>query len=111
MATMFAAVLLEHRHERRRALDVGLPVGDCGLTRLRMADFGLWMRRAVPIRNQADPKSEGRRVLGNFSALAVVQFANYLAPLITLPYLFRVLGPSNYGLTEMAAPSACTSSS
>jgi len=46
--------------------------------------------------------SDNRRVLGNFIALTVVQFANYLAPLITLPYLFRVLGPSCYGLTELA---------
>jgi PST family polysaccharide transporter len=48
------------------------------------------------------PLSDGRRVLGNFFSLSIVQFANYLAPLITLPYLFRVLGPSNYGLTELA---------
>jgi PST family polysaccharide transporter len=49
-----------------------------------------------------DRQSEGRRVLGNFFSLSIVQFANYLAPLITLPYLFRVLGPSKYGLTELA---------
>ncbi len=42
------------------------------------------------------------RVLNNFLSLSVVQFANYLAPLITLPYLFRVLGPSRYGLIELA---------
>ncbi len=48
------------------------------------------------------PPSDGRRVLGNFFSLSIVQFANYLAPLIILPYLFPVLGPSKYGLTEMA---------
>jgi PST family polysaccharide transporter len=48
------------------------------------------------------PRSDGRRVFGNFLSLSIVQFANYLAPLITLPYLFQVLGPSKYGLTELA---------
>lgn len=48
------------------------------------------------------PASDGRRVLGNFLSLSIVQFANYLAPLITLPYLFRVLGLEKYGLTELA---------
>jgi PST family polysaccharide transporter len=46
--------------------------------------------------------SDGRRVLGNFFSLSIVQFANYLAPLIILPYLFRVLGRDRYGLTELA---------
>jgi polysaccharide transporter, PST family len=48
------------------------------------------------------PSAGGRRVWGNFVALSVVQFANYVAPLIILPYLFRVLGPSRYGLIELA---------
>jgi PST family polysaccharide transporter len=49
-----------------------------------------------------NPQSDGRRVLGNFLSLSIVQFANYLAPLIALPYLFRVLGLEKYGLTELA---------
>ena len=49
-----------------------------------------------------NPQSDGRRVLGNFFSLSIVQFANYLAPVITLPYLFRVLGLEKYGLTELA---------
>lgn len=48
------------------------------------------------------PPSGGRRVLGSFVSLSIVQFANYLAPVIILPYLFRVLGRDRYGLTELA---------
>jgi len=49
-----------------------------------------------------NPQSDGRRIFGNFFSLSLVQFANYLAPLITIPYLFRVLGLEKYGLTELA---------
>ena len=43
-----------------------------------------------------------RTVIGNFFTLSVVQFANYLVPLILIPYLTRVLGLSRYGLVELA---------
>lgn len=41
-------------------------------------------------------------ILGNFFSLSVLQVATYLAPVITLPYLVRVLGPSRFGLVELA---------
>ncbi|MHC4517342.1 MAG: oligosaccharide flippase family protein [Planctomycetota bacterium] len=43
-----------------------------------------------------------QRIAGNFFSLSVLRFANYLAPLITLPYLVRVLGPSRYGPMALA---------
>lgn len=43
-----------------------------------------------------------RRVIGNFFSLSIVQFANYMAPLILIPYLTRVLDLPRYGLVELA---------
>lgn len=43
-----------------------------------------------------------RRLVSNALSLYGVQLAKYILPLITIPYLTRVLGPSGWGLVALA---------
>lgn len=47
-------------------------------------------------------KNDFRRVLSNLLSLAAVRGLDYLVPLITLPYLVRVLGIEGFGLINYA---------
>lgn len=46
--------------------------------------------------------SNRKRLISNFLSLSTVQLAGYIFPLLTVPYLLRVLGPDKFGLISFA---------
>jgi len=45
---------------------------------------------------------KNKTLIQNFSSLSILQLSQYAFPLITFPYLVRVLGPDGYGLVAFA---------
>lgn len=59
----------------------------------------------IPIKTWVDKNINSREkkvILGNIFSLSTLQIVNYLLPLITVPYLMRVVGPDKYGLIAFA---------
>ena len=51
---------------------------------------------------KVDGMSGNRRLAENIAALSLVQFLNYVAPLVTVPYLVRILHPAQFGLLSFS---------
>jgi PST family polysaccharide transporter len=45
---------------------------------------------------------KNKRLSKNIFSLSIIQFSNYLIPLIIFPYIIRVIGPEKYGLIAFA---------
>ena len=46
---------------------------------------------------------DGRKIIENFLSLSLIRVADFILPLIVLPYLITVLGVEKFGLTAFAA--------
>lgn len=61
------------------------------------------MNRISNIRKRISSSKEGRIVFTNFGYLSLLQIAGYIFPLITMPYLARVIGVDGFGKISFAS--------
>lgn len=59
--------------------------------------------RIKKLKNRIDKSKDAKAITSNFSYLMVLQIANYIFPLLTIPYLARVIGVEGIGKIAFAA--------
>lgn len=60
-------------------------------------------QKITDFKNKLFHKRENTVIFKNFLSLSTLNGINIILPLITLPYLLRVLGPEKYGITAFAS--------
>lgn len=61
------------------------------------------MNKFTEIKKQIAASKEGRTVFANFGYLSLLQVAGYVFPLISMPYLARVIGADGFGKIAFAS--------
>lgn len=61
------------------------------------------MSKILDIKKRILNSKDGKTVFANFGYLTLLQVAGYVFPLITMPYLARVIGPEGFGKIAFAS--------
>lgn len=61
------------------------------------------MNKISEIKNKINISKDGKTVFANFGYLSLLQIAGYVFPLITMPYLARVIGADGFGKIAFAS--------
>lgn len=61
------------------------------------------MSKVSQFKNRISNSKEGKTVFANFGYLSLLQIAGYVFPLITMPYLARVIGADGFGKIAFAS--------